>query len=59
MRPYALAAGLQWGAKNDRARRPHQALGGHAPTPCLMESVGDVVSVPVIGGLHDRYSRAA
>ena len=39
--------------------RCHQALDGDAPTPRLVESRGDVVSQPVLAGLHHRYRRAA
>ena len=41
------------------ATRPHQSLGGNAPTPRSVEAVGEVVAAPVLGGLHHRYSWAA
>jgi len=40
--------------------RPHLSLDGNAPTPRDVESGdGDIVAMPVLGGLHHRYSRAA
>ena len=41
--------------------RPHQSLSGNAPIPRMVErpSMGEVVSVPLVGGLHHRYTRAA
>ena len=39
--------------------RAHQSLDGNAPEPREVESVGQVVARPVLGGLHHRYSRAA
>ena len=41
------------------ASRTHQALGGDAPLGREVEAFGEVVATPVLGGLHDRYSRAA
>jgi transposase InsO family protein len=39
--------------------RPHQGLGGETPSPSSMASEGELVSVPVVGGLHHRYDRTA
>ena len=39
--------------------RPHQGLGGEAPTLTVVEGEGELVSVCVIGGLHHRYYRVA
>ncbi len=39
--------------------RSHQALDGNAPKPRVTETVGEVISMPVLGGLHHRYSRSA
>ena len=39
--------------------RPHMALGGDAPVSRAVESVGKVVALPRVGGLHHRYARAA
>ncbi len=41
--------------------RAHLSLDRNAPTPREIESSeqGDVVSIPQVGGLHHRYSRAA
>ena len=39
--------------------RTHQSLGGNAPTPRSIEHEGNIVTSPVLGGLHHRYSRAA
>ena len=39
--------------------RPHQSLDENSPTPRAVQSVGDVVLAPVLGGRHLRYSRAA
>ena len=37
--------------------RTHLALDKDAPEPRSVESVGRIVSVPLIGGLHHRYVR--
>jgi transposase InsO family protein len=39
--------------------RTHQSLGGNTPEPRSVQSVGQVIAEPVLGGLHHRYSRAA
>ncbi len=41
--------------------RPHLSLGRNSPTPREVEppSHGKVVSIPQVGGLHHRYTRAA
>ncbi len=41
--------------------RPHLSLDRNSPTPREVEapSQGEVVSIPQVGGLHRRYSRAA
>ncbi len=41
--------------------RPHLSLDRNSPTPRGVESpsLGDVVSIPQVGGLHHRYTRAA
>ena len=41
--------------------RPHLSLNRNSPTPREVEppSQGKVVSIPQVGGLHHRYSRAA
>ena len=41
--------------------RPHLSLDHNSPTPRDVEdpSLGEVVSIPQVGGLHHRYTRAA
>ena len=39
--------------------RPHQGLGGETPAREPMEGEGELISVPVVGGLHHRYLRRA
>ncbi len=41
--------------------RPHQSLGRNAPIPRKVDPPenGQVISTPMVGGLHHRYSRAA
>jgi len=39
--------------------RTHQSLDGNAPLPRSVEREGEVFAMPVLGGLHHRYSRAA
>ncbi|MHC4405849.1 MAG: integrase core domain-containing protein, partial [Planctomycetota bacterium] len=41
--------------------RPHLSLDRNSPTPREVEppSQGKVVSIPQVGGLHHRYTRAA
>jgi len=39
--------------------RPHQGLGGETPSLAVLEGNGELISVPVVGGLHHRYYRTA
>ena len=39
--------------------RPHQGLAGETPVPQAPPGKGELISVPVLGGLHHRYYRAA
>jgi len=41
--------------------RPHQGLGGETPVPQPEAATGqgELISLPVLGGLHHRYYRAA
>jgi len=41
--------------------RPHRALDRDAPIPRAVEAVGEgeVIEMPVVGGLHHRYTRRA
>jgi len=39
--------------------RPHQGLGGETPAQETLSGEGDLIAVPVLGGLHHRYYRAA
>ena len=39
--------------------RPHQGLGGETPVQGALQGEGKLISVPVVGGLHHRYYRAA
>ena len=41
--------------------RPHLSLGRNAPMPRQIEPAerGKVISIPQLGGLHHRYTRAA
>jgi len=39
--------------------RPHQGLAGETPVPQAPPGEGELISVPVLGGLHHRYCRAA
>jgi hypothetical protein len=39
--------------------RTHSSLGGDSPDGRAVETVGDVIETPVLGGLHHRYSRVA
>jgi hypothetical protein len=39
--------------------RPHQGLAGETPLPQRPPGEGELVSVPVLGGLHHRYLRLA
>ena len=41
-------------------QRPHSSLDGNSPVPRRMENgPGDIISSPVLGGLHHTYRRAA
>ena len=39
--------------------RPHQGLSGETPRHQAPPGKGEIVSVPVLGGLHHRYLRLA
>ena len=39
--------------------RPRQGLDGETPSRSTMAAEGELISVPVVGGLHHRYYRAA
>jgi len=39
--------------------RPHQGLSGDTPLPQAPHGEGELVSVPVVGGIHHRYLRLA
>lgn len=39
--------------------RPHQGLCGDTPLPHPPPGEGEIISVPMLGGLHHRYSPAA
>ena len=39
--------------------RTHLSLNGNSPIARRVETEGDIVATPVLGGLHHRYSRAA
>jgi len=39
--------------------RAHQGLGGETPAQQTLSGEGDLIAVPVLGGLHHRYYRAA
>ena len=39
--------------------RPHQGLAGETPIPQAPPAEGELISVPVLGGLHHRYYRTA
>ena len=39
--------------------RPHQGLAGETPLPQAPPGKGALISIPVVGGLHHRYYRAA
>ena len=41
------------------ASRTRQSLDGDAPDGRVVEATGEMVATPVLGGLHNRYSRAA
>jgi len=37
--------------------RTHLSLGKDAPRPRAVESEGDIIALPILGGLHHRYGR--
>jgi len=39
--------------------RPHQGLGGETPAQETLSGEGELIAVPVLGGLHHRYYRTA
>jgi hypothetical protein len=39
--------------------RPHRSLGLETPLPTCRPVAGEVVSRPILGGLHNVYERAA
>ena len=39
--------------------RPHQGLGGETPAQESMTGEGELLSLPVVGGIHHRYLRRA
>jgi hypothetical protein len=39
--------------------RPHRTLGLQTPVPRSALMTGEVVSSPILGGLHHAYARAA
>jgi transposase InsO family protein len=39
--------------------RPHQGLGGETPAQTTLSGEGELISIPVLSGLHHRYLRAA
>ena len=39
--------------------RCHMSLDGNSPVPRLVESEGEIIGTPVLGGLHHRYGRTA
>ena len=39
--------------------RAHASLEGNAPVPRDVEGTGEIISTPVLGGLHHHYSRAS
>ena len=44
-------------ARNYNEARTHLALGKDSPEPRRIQSVGRIVSIPMLGGLHHRYTR--
>ena len=39
------------------AARPHQGLGQQTPIPAERRAEGNIVSLPVLGGLHHEYQK--
>jgi putative transposase len=57
-----LSAGHLRRVRADYARyynfdRTHLALGKDSPIPRPIEPIGRIISHPILGGLHHRYSR--
>jgi hypothetical protein len=40
-------------------RRLHLSLDKDSPDPRPVQSIGDIVAIPEVGGLHHRYERRA
>jgi len=39
--------------------RTYSSLDGNSPSPRVVRASGEIISTPVLGGLHHRYSRSA